>query len=283
PYHFSYHRVIWKDMDGDGDLDALTARFHNADQEQQLAWLENPGAAVEGWNQHVLVTMGPDVHFRTLELTSNGVTYDCILGGEFWQQKVTLYFIDKSAPGGWNDPLNIQSIIIDDTCGQVFDVYVDDFNRDGKIEFLATAYNTSIKVGSVYVYEIPDSFPEGSWNRITIADGFEPNYIFGGQSMSPGSPKPFYPSLAYENEILDDGRQHKPWLTVSGDDDGKVYILRPLSEDPTDWTYEKQILVDTQATTSGKMAIADLDGDGYREIVAAGYSADRIYVFTYAP
>ena len=49
-------------------------------------------------------------------------------------------------------------------------------------------------------------------------------------------------------------RQHKPWLTVSGDDDGKVYILRPLSEDPTDWTYEKQILVDTQATTSGNIS-----------------------------
>ena len=27
---FSYHRVLWKDMDGDGDLDAVTARFHNS-------------------------------------------------------------------------------------------------------------------------------------------------------------------------------------------------------------------------------------------------------------
>ena len=26
----SYHRVLWKDMDGDGDLDAVTARFHNS-------------------------------------------------------------------------------------------------------------------------------------------------------------------------------------------------------------------------------------------------------------
>ena len=25
---WSYHKVIWKDMDADGDLDALTARFH---------------------------------------------------------------------------------------------------------------------------------------------------------------------------------------------------------------------------------------------------------------
>jgi hypothetical protein len=27
---YSYHRTIWKDMDDDGDLDAVTARFHNS-------------------------------------------------------------------------------------------------------------------------------------------------------------------------------------------------------------------------------------------------------------
>lgn len=29
---WSYHRVVWKDMDLDGDLDALTARFDMDDQ-----------------------------------------------------------------------------------------------------------------------------------------------------------------------------------------------------------------------------------------------------------
>ena len=70
---------------------------------------------------------------------------------------------------------------------------------------------------------------------------------------------------------------------LSGDDDGKHYILDPISQDPTNWLYNKHILVDTEKTTSGKFVVMDLDGDGYTEIVAAGYSSGTIYVFTYKP
>ena len=31
------------------------------------------------------------------------------------------------------------------------------------------------------------------------------------------------------------------------------------------------------------MAIADIDNDGYNEVIAAGYSANRIFVYTYKP
>lgn len=42
-------------------------------------------------------------------------------------------------------------------------------------------------------------------------------------------------------------------------------------------------MVDTTETTSGTMAIDDLDGDGYTEIVSAGYTAGKVYVYTFAP
>jgi hypothetical protein len=61
------------------------------------------------------------------------------------------------------------------------------------------------------------------------------------------------------------------------------YILEPLSESPNDWSYEKHILIETNGTTTGKFAIGDFDGDGYTDIVAAGYSVGKIYAFTYAP
>ena len=32
----------------------------------------------------------------------------------------------------------------------------------------------------------------------------------------------------------------------------------------------------------GKPALADLDGDGYTDIIAPGYSANKLYIFTYA-
>ena len=48
PRDYSYHRVQFRDMDGDGDLDAITARFHNTNQEQNFLWMENPGQPVGG-------------------------------------------------------------------------------------------------------------------------------------------------------------------------------------------------------------------------------------------
>ena len=33
--------------------------------------------------------------------------------------------------------------------------------------------------------------------------------------------------------------------------------------------------------TSGTMALADLDGDGFMELISAGYSADIVYVHTF--
>ena len=32
---------------------------------------------------------------------------------------------------------------------------------------------------------------------------------------------------------------------------------------------------------SGTMAVVDLDGDGYTEIISAGYTAGEVYVFTF--
>uniref|UniRef100_A0A0P4ZNF2 VCBS repeat-containing protein n=1 Tax=Daphnia magna TaxID=35525 RepID=A0A0P4ZNF2_9CRUS len=280
---YSYHRVIWKDMDGDGDLDAVTARFHNTVEEQNFLWLENPGQAVPGWTQHVIYNQGPDVHFRNILLNSSGLPFDCFIAGELWNKRATLYCIPLGASNGWNNPENIQMRIIDDTVGQTFDLLLEDFDNDGRIDFLLTSFDDSfgVKSGSVYIYEIPDDIFTGPWVRHIIADNFIPD---GTNTMSPGTPQSFYPSADYANEILPDGRNHRKWILVSGDDDGKIYILRPKTEAANDFSpYEKTVLIDTNAQTAGKPAVGDLDGDGYTDFVAPGYSADKLYVFTYAP
>ncbi|CAG0882230.1 unnamed protein product [Darwinula stevensoni] len=239
----------------------------------EFLWLENEGE-LTGWTQHSISDGGADVHFRNAQLGS----YDVFIVGEFFAESLTVYYV---AGNDWASPdANVQRIVID-TPGQIFDVYVDDFNRDGRYEVLATVYDGD--EGHVYIYDIPADFLNDPWERRSIADEFFANFILLGQSMTPGSPKPFYPSEEYEEQTTPDGRQVKPWISLSGDDDGKHYILVPVSEDADDWTYEKNILVDTGATTSGKIAIADLDGDGYTELIAAGYSIGKLYVFTYAP
>nr|CAD7258101.1 unnamed protein product [Timema shepardi] len=86
----------------------------------------------------------------------------------------------------------------------------------------------------------------------------------------------------YAYEIPSDFRG-KPYILVAGDDNGKHYILSPTSNDADDWSYENNLLQDTSAATTGSAIAKDLDGDGYSEIVAAGYSAGQVYVFSYTP
>ncbi|XP_050739301.1 uncharacterized protein LOC127009866 [Eriocheir sinensis] len=284
---WSYHRVVWKDMDLDGDLDALTARFDMDDQggiSSEFLWLENEGNGfVGGWPQHLLAINGPDISFALVTLTAGGRTYkDCIVMGEFFNQKMTIYWTE-SEDGSWTDTSLVKSRLISEDCGQVFDVLVDDFNRDGVLEFLATEFNKDTGIGQVTMYFFPDDFRTDPFTSFKIADNFIPNPAIGSENMSPGSPKAYYPNAEFAAGVAEDGLPHKPYILLSGDDDGRIYVLFPNSDLRDDWLYEKHILLDTEKTTIGKMAHGDFNGDGYEEVAVAGYSIGQLYLYTYAP
>ncbi|XP_063595419.1 uncharacterized protein LOC134772382 [Penaeus indicus] len=242
---WSYHRVVWKDMDLDGDLDALTARFHKpvlGSTKHDLVWFENEGTGFSiGWNEHIIASDGPDVHFDLVTLNAGGRDYDCIIVGEFFNQRTSIYWTE-SETNDWSDLSLVSAEVL------------------------------------VCLCVLTDEFP-----HFKIADSFRPNQILAGQTMSPGTPKVYYPNAAYAEDVAEDGMPHKPYILLSGDDDGRMYVLYPSSEDRNDWVYQKHILVDTEDTTVGKMAHGDLDGDGYEEVIVAGYTIGEVYVFTYAP
>ncbi|KAA0195808.1 hypothetical protein HAZT_HAZT000173 [Hyalella azteca] len=248
-----------------------------------VMYYENTGTGFsEGWPEHVISSAGGDVHFAPVTLSAGGRDYDCIVLGEFFEQRLSILWTD-SPDNDWTDPSMINYRVINPTAGQTFDVLIDDFNRDGTLEIMSTEYKTDVGLGQVTVYFFPADFRTDDFASVVVADNFIPNPIVGGQSMSPGTPKTYYPSAAYANELETDGLPHKPWILLSGDDDGRMYILYPDTEVRDDWTYRKNILVDTLDTTVGKMAHGDIDNDGYEEIIVAGYSAGQLYVYTYAP
>lgn len=76
----------------------------------------------------------------------------------------------------------------------------------------------------------------------------------------------------------------KPWILLSGDDDGAGYYLVPLSEDPVNWDYDLiQFLDEGPDNIVGKLAVLDTDGDGYSEIYAPSYYNSIVYMYTFVP
>jgi len=289
-HDWSYHWIVWKDIDGDGLLDIFTARFRVptfGDPISELIWLKNPGttppsSGVWQWQHFTQITGGPDVYFEEeiIEVCNpDCAEYSVIVTGELWTERIMLYYV-PNVPGAWANPANIQSIVVDAAPGQPFEARFDDINNDGVLEILASAYDTKEEVGYFWCYH---QLGDGSWERTALAEGFIANsYLFGG-SMTPGKSRTFWPSEEYKSTLTDTGATPKPWIALSGDDDGIHYVLFPLSEDPDNFEYEMQVMVDTEKTTAGTMAVGDLDGDGYTEIVSAGYTAGEVYVYTFAP
>ena len=81
---------------------------------------------------------------------------------------------------------------------------------------------------------------------------------------------------------MDFSRGNKPYIMLSGDDDGKHYMLEPLSQSPTECSYENHVLLDTATQTRGKFAVADSTGEGYPELTPPGSTPGLIYDFPYA-
>lgn len=64
----------------------------------------------------------------------------------------------------------------------------------GKLEILASAYNTKDKFGNFYVYIMPDDWTQPNWRREILATNFKANNYLFGNSMTPGKHRIFYPS-----------------------------------------------------------------------------------------
>jgi len=294
-HDWSYHWVVWKDVDNDGHIDAFTARFRVptfGDPIAELVWFKNPGTPppTSGndwqWQNFIQITGGPDVYFEetVFEVCNPDCTeYNALVTGELWTERIMMYYV-PNIPGAWAVPSNIKSIVVDDAPGQPFEAHFADLNNDGQLEILASCYDTrkGNETGNMWVYEQPEEWGQ-PWKRTALASGFIANSYLFGNSMTPGKSRLFWPSEEYKATLTDTGAVPKPWIALSGDDDGVHYVMTPKSEDPDNMEYDIEVMIDTEQTTAGTMAVHDLDGDGYMEIVSAGYTAQEVYVYTFAP
>jgi len=276
PDDFMYSSGLWKKVDGDNRDDVMTCRVqieNGAVRKAELVWLEQPFNAMQNrWNIHVLKSSSCDTNIVETRIRLGLFdTYEVVYATGQFTKQLTFYYT-TGLLNNWDRPSNIAANII--TSGREFyDISIADLNNDGKMDVLVTV--VAEIGGSVEIFEIPEDFRNvNQYIRRVIASGF--NSRNGGSAgRSPGIARTFHPF---------NGLKLKPWIMLSGGDDGRAYYLRPMLESSSDWSYELSIVSDQgpSQTVSG-ITGEDINGDGYTELFVSVNNRNVIEIYTFKP
>lgn len=265
---YFYHMVVWRDMNGDGLLDVVTARVNDpilfGKPLGQLIWLEQPKSDPLNnvpWTEHIL-TDGPETVFVLIDLDPSDDQYE-VFAAQFFTKHLGLYVF-----GAGNNSL-IYSRYLDETIGPAYMVELVDLNNDGSRDLLVTNH-VGGEGGSVFGYEIPSDLRNGDFKRHTLATGF-PVTESGSNQFAPGFAYSFKPHESYAG---------KPYILVAGDGSQTAYLLTPTV---ADFSYNKSVIISAGGVV-GSIGFGDIVGsDGWAEFFVPDYDGNTIYGYTFAP
>lgn len=263
-----YHKIVWWDMDGDGLKDAVTVRSgfkvnttFCLDAAGEVVWFKNPGGAIDPnveWQEFVIAgfpseTKAADISLDIADLQGDGVPE--IVGGNFFAQAAVILY---GAPVGddWTDvdPVTNPALkaTLTNSQGPIFAVNFDDLNLDGKLDVLASNHQNDncfaptqdVIPGRAFALEQPasgDLFND-PWTTHILKDNIRPNPTFPAPTGRPGRLAPGFAQVFWPSPW--DEHFNKPWILLGGDEASKVWLLKPESEDPTNWNYESTTIFD---------------------------------------
>ena len=259
-----YHMVVWRDMNGDGRLDILTARATKpiiGHAGGQLLWLEQPAEkslTSVPWKEHVLAS-GPDVIILVADLDENDKQFE-VFACRFFTEGLSVLTVSTT------NATVISERDIDTTIGPAYDTIFVDLNMDGNKELVVTNHKDG-KGGEVYAYEVPKDVIKGSYTKHLLASNFtvtEP----GVDQAAPGFVYAFKPNITYTE---------KPFLLIAGDGSQKAYILQPTDQD---FVYNTTLLLSVNGVV-GSVGLSNLIGpEKWVEFFVPDYDENRLYAFT---
>ena len=279
--------VYVADMDGDGDLDIVSA----SESDDTIAWYENDGAANPSWTAADIATSADGARSVYVADMDGDGDLD-IVSASRWDNTIAWYENDGAANPSWT------AADIATSAADARSVYVADMDGDGDLDIVSASYNDD----TIAWYE-NDGAANPSWTAADIstsADGAASVYVAdmdGDGDLDIVSASIEDDTIAwYEN----DGAANPSWTAANiattadaaysvyvadMDGDGDLDIVSASSSDDTIAWYENDGAanpswtaadISTSADSAASVYVADMDGDGDLDIISASYNDDTI-------
>ena len=267
-----YHRVIFADMDMDGQQEMVSCRAKKplfGGTSTMLVYFKpsDPSNPTGTWTE-TEIGPGCDALFTLADLDGDGVPE--IIAASYFTSQLNL-FTSSNKSKGFADKSSVKTTLLDRSIGAAFDVQVVDINNDGKKDLLVTNHQGggSNPSGSVYAYEVPsDITVAANYKRHVIAQNF-PVTQGGLNQAAPGTATAFFPTKASQAGF--------PYIALAGDAAQIAYVLVPGARA---FEYQVTELVNCGCTVGG-LAVADVDGDGSVEIFVPCYDNGVVAAFSF--
>ena len=228
--------VFVADMDGDGDLDIVSASY----DDHTIAWYENDGAADPSWTAADIATsaLGAASVF-VADMDGDG-DLD-IVSASFYDDTIAWYENDGAANPSW------AAADIDTNADGATSVHVADMDGDGDLDIVSSSFGDD----TIAWYE-NDGAADPSWTAADIATSADgANWVYVADM---------------------DGDGDLDIVSASERDDTIAWYENDGAANPS-WTAAD---IATSADGATSVHVADMDGDGDLDIVSSSYFDDTI-------
>ena len=283
--NFFWHEAAQVDLDGDGLLDIVTTSAKTQDllgnptnpfgspdgnEELKVEWHRNLGDGVFAY--HLLAEGVGGVFIKTHDVDADGDA-DILLTQFFGPPVVpsVLWLEQVEAPDADNDYAGVwEQHGIDASIGLGYHMELVDLNHDGALDLVVGSHNHQdderlrvdgeIILPGMYRFDIPAN-PRAvdQWPKHTLSQDFR--ITLAGSPQSQGTPGIFDVGDIDGDGLLD--------IIVPGDGNDSLFALRQRA----DGSFLQETVV-TGEKMIAMAVLADIDGDGRNEIVAAKHNSN---------
>jgi len=273
--------VYTADLDGDGDLDVLSA----SSDDNKIAWYENNGGGTFGDPQAITTAADGARSVYAADLDGDG-DLD-VLSASFNGNKIAWY--ENNGSGTFGDPRVITTVL-----DGANSVYAADLDGDGDLDVLSASFNDNKiawyenKGGTFGSQQVISKVAEGAFSVYAAdldADG-DLDVLSASQLDNKIAWHKNNGDATFGDEQVISRKTNGARSVYAGDldGDGDLDVLSAsIADDKIAWyenngggTFGDPQVITTEAEGAESVYAADLDGDGDLDVLSASFSDDKI-------